>query len=63
MNISYQLVVSLSTVVLNSRDQQGNVWLPQKRTWIYSTVIVSAEKTGNKFTDTTLSMLKSIQDA
>ena len=22
------LVISLSTVVLNSRDQQGNVWLP-----------------------------------
>ena len=34
---------SLSTVVLNSRDRQGNVWLPYKCTWINSIAIVSAE--------------------
>ena len=52
-----RIYISLSTVVLNSRDQQGNTWLPQKRTWINISVIVSAEKTGNTSTGTTLSML------
>ena len=33
--------ISLSMVVLNSRDQQGNVWLPS---WINSSVIISAKK-------------------
>ena len=47
-------VKGLSTVVLNSRDQQGNVCLPQKHPWINSSFIVSAGQTGN----TSLSMLK-----
>ena len=52
------MYVPLSTVIRNSRDRQGNVWLPQKRTWISSSVIVSAEKTGNTSTGATLSMVK-----
>ena len=31
-------------VALNSRDQQRNASLPQKRTWINSSVIASAKK-------------------
>ena len=33
--------VSLSMVVLNSRDRQGNLWLPNKHTWINSIVVYS----------------------
>ena len=55
MKISASII---STVVLNSRDRQGNVWLSQKCTWIISSVIVSAKKTGNTSTGTTLSTLK-----
>ena len=42
----------------NSRDQQGMCGFHKKCTWINSSVIVSAEKTGNTSTATTLSMLK-----
>ena len=57
-------ILSLSTVVLNSRDRQGNVWLQQKCTWINSSVIVSTEKQVIRTsTGTTLSTLKSILDA
>ena len=52
------MCISLSTVVLNSRDRQENVWLLQKHTWINSSVIVSAKKTGNTSTGTILSKLK-----
>ena len=41
--LTIQIILSLSLVVLNSRDRQGNVWLSQKRTWINISVIVSAD--------------------
>ena len=50
--IANKTKLSLSTVLLNSRDQQGNVWC------INSSVMVSVEKTGNISTGTTLSILK-----
>ena len=37
------MCISLCMAVLNSRDQQGNVWLPQKLTWINSSITVSAK--------------------
>ena len=48
--------MTLSMVVLNNRKEMYG--FHTKCTWINSIVIVSANKTGNKSTGTTLSMLK-----
>ena len=40
----FSTVKILRHTVLNSSDQQGNVWLPQKHIWINSLVTVFAEK-------------------
>ena len=59
----FSMYVSLSTVVLNSRDRHENVWLPKNMRLENNLLKIRMQKTNYSFIGTTLTTLTSIKVA